>query len=316
MKTILKRVYLVIFVLCFSIMFVSSARADSDEYDLELDENTEITWEFTTVNEALLEELFKRYDVDYEALNHDIEEGDEIKYKLTSYDEEDDYYMLYFNVYEDDELEGYTTHKIAKDPDDLSADWYTLPGEPVSNYGNSYDLLIILTDTRDYLEDFDNSIPAADHDRVYSTSSSIVINNTVLYRDDIGIFEYDEDGILEKFTLIYKDVPILIIELDDVSKSQLSILVFLIIGIIIAGVVVLLAVGIILIVKNKNKIPVKITPLDPKKGVIAPPISETPRTIPTTNQAASGSQKIRYCDLCGAKRDVDALFCTSCGNRF
>ena len=44
MKKILKHVYLVILVLCFSIVFISSARADSDEYDLEIDINTGITF--------------------------------------------------------------------------------------------------------------------------------------------------------------------------------------------------------------------------------------------------------------------------------
>ena len=219
-------------------------------------------------------------------------------------------------MYEDDELEGYTTHKIAKDPDDLSADWYTLPGETVSDYGDSYGLLMILTDTRDYLHDFDNSIPAADHDRVYSTSSSIVINNTVAYREDIGIFKYDEDGILEKFTLIYKDIAILIIELDDVSKSELNIIFFLIIVVIISVAVVILAVAIILIMKRKRKVPVYVKPQEPEKVAIVSPLSKASIAQPITDQSALGTQETHYCELCGAKRDVDAIFCANCGNRF
>lgn len=302
--------------LCCSIVVFQSVRADSDEYDLGIEEDTEITWEFTKVNEEMLEELFELYEVEYEAIYFDYKEGDELKYKLTSYDEEDDYYRLYFNVYENDELEGYTTHKVAKDPDDLSADWYAVAGQTNIEYGDTYDLAIILTDTRDYLKEFDESIPSWDHERVYATSKSIVINNTDVNREDVAIFEYDEDGILEVFTLIYKNIIILEIELDDVSKSEFNLFFLILIVVIISSVVIVLVVAILLIIRQGKKVPVKVKAVELKKEIVPfqAPIESIPATI--ADNSVMGVEEIIFCELCGAKKEVDAIFCTNCGNKF
>ena len=316
LKPKLKILSLVVLVMCCSIVFVYSAHAGSDEYDLGFDEDTEITWECTRVNEEKLEEFLDAYEVDYLALDFDYDEGDKVTYKLTSIDDEDDYYRLYFDVYENDEREreGIAHAKIAKDPDDLAADMFDDPTVTLES-GFTYDFLFILTKSRDYIQEFGAAIPALYNLFVKVSYRSIIIDSTVLGLGDIVVLTYDDDGILEEFKVYYQNYLILVIELDSVSKSVPNIFPLLIIGIIIPLIAALLGVAIFLIIKHTKKESIEARTEELRKEDISHIPKET-ITPPIADQIGFGSKKPLYCELCGANRKPNANFCIKCGNKF
>ena len=315
LKIKLKILSLAVLVMCCSILFVCSARAGSDDYDLGFDENTEITWECTRVNEEKLEEFLDAYEVDYLALDFDYDEGDKVTYKLTSYDDEDDYYRLYFDVYENDEpeREGIAHAKIAKDPEDLAGDLFDDPTVTMES-GFSYDFLFILTKSRDYIQEFGTAIPALYSLFVGISYRSIIIDSTVLGLGDIVVLTYDDDGILEEFKVYYQNYLILVIELDDVSKSEPNIIPLLIIGIIIPLIAAILGVVIFLIIKHTKKESIEARKEELRKEDISHIPKET-ITPPIVDHTGSELKKPQYCELCGAVRKINAKFCIKCGNK-
>lgn len=311
MKFKKNRKYLIL-IFSFLLLMVPSVHADSDEYEVGFDENTEITWEFTKVNEDLLEEMYEFYDPEYEDVDFDYEEDDELKIKITSIDNEDeDYYELNFNLYENDELVGPSYFKVAKDPDDLAEDWINDENDPYFDYGDSYDLFIILTDTEDYLEEFEETISTATLESAFisASSDSIVINNSFLGREDSVAFEYDDDGILEKMTIVYRNIEILEMELKDVTKDQFNLQTFLIITIVIAIILTPIIIGIVLIIKRRSRKSKGIEKPKESKGVVKP------SAIPKTSIPPNIMEKASFCEFCGTTRKTDATFCTSCGNK-
>jgi len=314
-KSRLKALFLFIFVICFSIIFMPSSRAGSDDYDLGFDENTEITWECTRVNEEKLEEFLDAYEADYLALDFDYDEGDKVTYKLTSFEDEDDYYRLYFDVYENDEREreGIAHAKIAKDPEDLAGDLFDDPTVTMES-GFTYDFLFILTKTRDYIQEFGTAIPALYSLFVGVSYRSIIIDSTVLGLGDIVVLTYDDDGILEEFKVYYQNYLILVIELDDVSKGEPNIFPLLIIGLIIPLIAAILGVAIFLIIKHTKKESIEARTEELRKEDITHIPKET-ITPPIVDQTGLELKKPQYCELCGANRKINANFCIKCGNK-
>jgi len=299
--------------LSFLILVIPSASADSDEYDLGFDENTEITWEFKRVNEEKLEEFLDVYDIDYLALDLDYKEGDKLMYKLTNYDDEEDYYKLYFNVYEDDELIGYTHAKIAKDPEDLAADLF----DDISQIDFTYDFIFVLPKTKDYIQEFGAAIPAIYNLFVGVSYRSIIIDSTVVGLQDIIVLKYDDDGILEEFKIYYQGYLILVIELDDVSKNEFNLYLFsIIIMTIVIIVVVNIVVAIVLITKHKKKREIADRTLAPKKEIISSEATKGSISPMITDKSTIILEDINYCEMCGTKRKLNNKFCTNCGNKF
>ncbi|MFX1393429.1 MAG: zinc ribbon domain-containing protein [Promethearchaeota archaeon] len=299
--------------LSFLIFLNPSASGDSDEYDLGIDENTEITWEFSEVNEEKLEELRDEYGIDYIALDTDYEEGDEIMYKLTNYDDQEDYYKLYFDVYEEDERIGYTHARIAKDPDDLAADLF----EDIGQNDFTYDFLFTLTKTNEYIQEFGSSIPEIYTLFVSVSYSSIIINSTAVGLEGVVILKYDDNGILEEFTIYYQEYLILLIELDDVSKPEIDFfLVSIIILIIIIIVGVNIVIAVVLILKHRKKREIVDKTLAPKKEVISAEVPKKAISPMIIDESPINLDDIKYCEMCGTKREVNNKFCTNCGNKF
>ena len=111
---------IVIFLILFSISPVFYC--DSDEYEIDIDENSTIVWEVIDADEDQIEYLLSVTDLDED--DFDYEEEDKIKYEINSIGEvsDEEYYMISYNHYENDEEKGSKTERIAMDPEDLAED--------------------------------------------------------------------------------------------------------------------------------------------------------------------------------------------------
>ena len=282
---------------------------DSDDYELDVDENGNVVWEVTDVDQDQLDSLLSLADLD--ADEFDYEEEDRIKYEINSINEiSNEYYIITYNYYENDEDLGARSEKIAMDPGDMAEDWEDLSLD-------DYSVMFVLTDTKDYLNEFGDEVSDSYKKIVYNSGSSIIINGSVG-----GFFfwlemDYDDRGIIEEFSLVYKGQEIFKMVQKNYSRSTESpslVLIFLIV----IGIIILLAVvGLIVVLSKKSKKQNKLITPAPK---VSPVKLEAETMIKTKEAPKTEIEKEHikpvYCQNCGSEREKDAIFCTYCGSKF
>lgn len=320
-----------IFLVIISMSFFSFqfAAADGEDYDIEIEEDMHIIWECTDHNVDLFNELKAEWN--YVAY-HDFElgEGDKMKFEIdtiTEYDDDGEYdvEIHYFDDYdEDDEEEStggttdygvYDSFYVAMDPVKLAADW-------TDGDGYEYILEIICSDTEDYLAEFYANLEVDDRDSFSIYGSTITINQTVGAGSYQGILTYDEDGILEEYSIIYNGVLVYKMELDDVITSEelndpefFTLIAIIVIIILLVGIIIVVIVVVLVSAKKKKSKSGIIFPVPaPKKD------SQIPQTKTPEDQGPPETQMDvvvveRFCELCGSELDRDAKFCFSCGNK-
>jgi len=304
-----KKKYLVILLIgvlcCISVS--PTAYCDSDDYDLAIEENSEVIWEVTDADEAEIE-AFLSY-TDYDGDDFDFEEEDEFTYKINSISEvSDDYYSIDFNYFEDDEDHGTKSERVAMDPGDMAEKWE-------ENNIDSYSMMFILTDIEDYLDEFEDDISDIYKNFVFTTSSKIILNATSIGYPYVLIMEYEDRGILDEFTLIYQGNEIFKVELKDYIKPpEFPLLGVMIVILIVGGIIT----GVVIVVVSLNKSAKKKAKLKPPVPIT--PYVETKTEVMTTTKEVSepeikkGPEKSLFCPVCGSKRESDAKFCPYCGN--
>ncbi len=289
---------------------------DSDDYDLGIEENTKAVWRINEVDEEQIEDFFEDSD-ELDDSYFDYEEDDKVRFDINTISEnsEDEYYTVSYNEFVNDESNGARAQRIAMDPKDMAEDW-----EEDLDLGE-FSIMFVLTDTRDYLHDFEDEIDPIYKLFVYVSGSSIIINNTLLTPHFWLKMDYSEDGILEEFTFVLDGDEIFAMELRSYSKQDQFPLLGLIIAIVIItllavviGVVVLV---VVLVKKAKKKR--KVVPATPQK----PPVDTKPEGLIRTKELTEAGVKKEpektdygYCENCGSKRESDAAFCSYCGSKF
>jgi hypothetical protein len=282
---------------------------DTDDYEIDVDENGKVVWEVTDVDEDELDNLLSLSDLD--ADEFDYEEEDRIKYEINSISEvPDEYYVINYNYYENDEDLGAKSEKIAMDPGDMAEDWEDLSLD-------DYSVMFVLTDTKDYLDEFGDEVSDSYKKFIYNSGSSIILNGT------IGGFlfwlemDYDDRGIIEEFTLVYDGQEIFKMEQKNYSRSTESPFLLLVILIIIGIIILSGVVALIVVLSKKAKKQKKVITPTP---IISPYKSEGETSIKTNEvtetEVKKEPEKTEYCPNCGSEKEKDAVFCTYCGSKF
>lgn len=289
---------------------------DSDDYELGIEENTKVVWRINEVDEEQLEDFFDDSD-ELDDSYFDYEEDDKVRFDINSISEnsEDEYYTVSYTEFVNDESKGARAQRIAMDPKDIAEDW-----EEDFDLGE-FSIMFILTDTKDYLDDFEEEIDPIYKLFVYVSGSSIIINNTLLTPHFWLKMDYNEDGILEEFTFVLDGDEIFAMELRSYSEQDQFPLLGLIIAIVISsllaiviGVVVLVVVLVKRAKKKRNVVPT--API--KTQVDTKPEGAIRTKEPTEAGVKEEPEKIDYgyCEKCGSKRESDAAFCSYCGSKF
>ena len=292
------------------------AYCDSDDYELGIEENTKVVWRINEVDEEQIEDFFEDSD-ELDDSYFDYEEDDKIKFEISSISEnsEEEYYTVSYTEYVNDESEGARAQRIAMDPKDMAEDW-----EEDFDLGG-FSIMFILTDTKDYLDDFEDEIDPIYKYFVYVSGSSIIINNTLLTPHFWLKMDYNEDGILEEFTFVLDGDEIFAMELRSYSKQDQFPLLGLIIAIVIItllAIVVGVVVLVVVLVKRAKK-KRKVVPTAPIKTQVDTKPEEVIRTKePVEAGIKEELEKIDYgfCEKCGSKRESNAAFCSYCGSKF
>jgi hypothetical protein len=306
-----KNYNLLTYILMILILFSISPKfyCASNDYEVGVDENGKIVWEVTDVDKDELDYLLSLSDLDVDEF--DYEEEDRIKYEINSINEiSDEYYIINYDYYENDENLGAKSEKIAMDPGDMAEDWEDLSLD-------DYSVMFVLIDTKDYLKEFGDEVSESYKKYIYNSGSSIILNGTIggfLFWFEM---DYDDRGIIEEFSLVYDGQEIFKMEQKNYSRSTEApfflLLLFIVIGtIILSGVVV-----VIVVLSKKSKKQKKLITPTP---IYSPAKAETENLIKTKEVSKTEiegvPEKTVYCQNCGAEREKDAIFCTYCGSKF
>lgn len=284
---------------------------DSDEYEIDIDENSTIVWEVIDADEEQIDYLLSVTELDED--DFDYEEEDKIKYEINSISEisEDEYYVISYDQYENDENQGAKAERIAMDPEELAEDLEDFELD-------DYSITFVLTDTEDYIDEVGDDVSDTYKPFVYTSGSSIILNGSV------GGFlfwlkmDYDEHGILEELSLVYDGAEIFNMEQKSYTKSnQLPLFWLIIVGLLIISSIIIVVVALVVILtkKAKKKRPLK-APAPIKPGAEAEPEQLTKTQIASEAEIKEEPEKTQYCTNCGIKRETDAAFCPYCGYKY
>jgi hypothetical protein len=130
-----------------------------------IDENSTVVWEVIDADEDQIEYLLERTDLDED--DFDYEEEDKIKYEIRSITEnsEEEYYIISYDHYENDEDHGTKAERVAMDPEELAEDLeedFEL---------DDYSITFVLTDTEDYIDDVGDDVSDIYKPFVYTSGS-------------------------------------------------------------------------------------------------------------------------------------------------
>ncbi len=299
----------ILFLVLFSM--TPAIYCDSDEYEMGIDENGIIVWEVIDADEDQIEYLLSVAELDED--DFDYEEEDEIKYEINSITEvsDEEYYIISYDEYENDEDQGTKAEKIAMDPGELAEDLEDFELD-------DYSITFVLTDTEDYIDEVGDDVSDTYKPFVYTSGSSVILNGSV------GSFlfwlkmDYDKHGILEEILLVYDGQEIFNMEQKSYTKSnRLPLIWIIIIFLLIIGAIITIVIALIVVLTKhaKKKKPKKVpTPSEP--SVIAEPEQLEKTQIVSEDEAKKKPKKTQFCSNCGAERDTDSAYCTYCGSKF
>ncbi|MFX1337266.1 MAG: zinc ribbon domain-containing protein [Promethearchaeota archaeon] len=286
---------------------------DSNTYEVGFEENSTIVWEIIDVDKDQIDYLLSVTELDEN--DFDYKEGDKIKYEINTISEvsEDEYYLISYDYYENDENQGAKAERIAMDPGDLAGDFeedFEL---------DEYTITFVLTDTEDYIDEVGNEVSDTYKPFVYTSGSSIILNGS------FGSFlfwlkmDYDEHGILEEISLVYEGQEIFnMVQKSYTTSNVLPLFWLIIIGILIISAVVIVVVVLVVILtkkSKKSKQPKITAPIKPAEDVEKKQLTKT-QMVSEAETKKEVPEITQYCANCGAKRDTEAAFCAYCGSKF
>ena len=236
----------------FGVVFSFITVKADEEYRLTLTEGTTLIYEYTEVDEDLLEDLADTTGVeDYEDLA-EIDEGDKIKMVITEIEEKDDNWVIIVELYKGKDFNerGEDVEvKVYKKPSDLKDE--VLEGEE----DEQSHLFFLPVSVEDYLDRLEESV--IKDERYYEAEYELSVEDTELtfdytivgYSDTIEQ-KYSEDGILEEFVILCDGEEAFKRELVDISQESFNVLSITIISVI-SAVAISVIIGTVVIKKKK-----------------------------------------------------------------
>ncbi len=289
-------------------------------YDLGIDEGYYITWEYTYIDNVLLQLLN-----DNEGYNWGLtrEVGDKVKWELENIDSftsgGKDFWKLAIDIYYEGSYSSSDTRFVYKDPEDLGNDWDNpVQGATTILVGENVDA---------YLTTLITTIGSAD-----------IFKEGLGFKEDppshqMEIRKYNTYGIMENYSIYYDYQKALEYVLSDFGNIQNSDPVFIYILIGLVSTVALTALIVAGVKRSKqptrtqkpvyrggtyqsSESPYRIARprAQPTEGMFRE--IEKPLSKPVTPPPVKTPKIVGTCHLCGAQRDEDATFCPSCGNKY
>lgn len=220
----------------FGLIFSLTPVKANEEYKLALTEGTTLIYEYTKVDEDLLEDLADSTGVEeYEDLAK-IDEGDQLKMVITTIKEEDDRWIITVELYKGKEFEERAEDlevKVYKDPSDLK-DEILEEEEDDDDQSNLYFLPV---NVKDYLDSFEECV--IEDERYYEADYELSVDDTELEFDYtiVGYSDtleqtYTEDGILEEFVILCDGEDAFKRELVDISQENVNVLSIMILSVV------------------------------------------------------------------------------------
>jgi len=221
--------------ICGVLFSFTSVKAE-EEYQLTLTEGTTLIYEYTKVDEDLLEDLADSTGVEeYEDLA-EIDEGDQLKMVIATIEKEEDHWIIMVELYKGKEFEERGEDlevKIYKDPSDLKDKIL----EEVDDDDDQSNLYFLPVNVKEYLDNFEESV--IEDERYFEAEYELSVDDTELTFDytPLGYSDtieqtYNEDGILEEFTILCNGEDAFKRELIDISQESFNILSITILSII------------------------------------------------------------------------------------
>lgn len=228
--------------ICGVLFSCTTVRAE-DEYQLTLTEGTTLIYEYTKVDEDLLEDLADSTGVEEFEDLAEIDEGDQLKMVIMTIEEEDDRWVITVELYKGKNFEERAEDldvKVYKDPSDLKD---KILDEEESDQSHLYFLPV---NVKDYLDNLEESV--LKDERYYETEYELSVDDTELtfdytvvgYSDTIEQV-YTNDGILEEFTILCNGEDAFKRELINISQeivNALSITILSVISVVASSVII------------------------------------------------------------------------------
>lgn len=328
--------------------------ADFQESDIEssdsLSDSAYIYWEYTTVNQTLIQNLINEGYCDESYLS--FEEGAQLEWNICLDDNTDDFWEIgvralsdsynsenYYGSNDSEECYDcydysdydYYYYSICKDPEIFASFWF-------SKAQSSFTKFIIPYDVETYLSEFENNIPSNE------TNKYKIVESSSIYEDMRGIglhghseLVYNKEGILKQYILYYDNEIALDMQLSDyyIDKSYYNNENFLIIIVIIVIIFVVIAPLSAIAQsedkKRKNQLIKKESPGKSVEKLWSDKNISTPSNLSTkycTNCKKALAEnhlfcnacgkfiysEVKFCAYCGALKLSNAIFCHKCGN--
>ena len=229
--------------ICGVFFSFTTGRAE-DEYQLTLTKGTTLIYEYTEVDEDLLEYLADTTGVEeYEDLA-EIDEGEQIKMVITEIEEKDDHWLITVELYKGKDFNERGEDievKVYKKPSDLKDE--VLEGEE----DEQSHLFFLPVSVEDYLDSFEESV--IEDERYYEVDYELYVDDTkfvfdytaVGYSDAIEQ-KYSEEGILEEFMVLCNGEDAFKRELIDISSKgnfALSITILSVVSVIATSIIIM-----------------------------------------------------------------------------
>lgn len=165
----------------------------ANEYSLALTEGTLLTYEFTQVNESLIEELS---EIDYFYYDYlGLQQGDQVRWKIYDIEDREHYWLIRtmrsFSPDLNDYVDNFTT-RIYKHPS-------TWVNETFKNL--NLNTKYFPQDTASYFNEASKTFPEDVSEYCYLNNTQIILNFTRVSLYNTYIYEYDDQGLLKSYRL-------------------------------------------------------------------------------------------------------------------
>lgn len=245
----LKKTITIFLLLMFCISIPIRFSFSNNQYKLGLKERTVLIYEFSTVNTTLLD-ILAEYDYSYKELS-DIPEGFTTKWVINNIDSKKNNWTISANLFTGDNLDVYSGN--------LQTVCFRSPELFSISVFNSSDVFLdfLPVDVTEYLLEFNSCIPDLFNDTCYINDKSIIFDFRPLGYNDTIIYQYNTQGILEEYNILYGSQAALSRILIKSNRQQEPFHSFIILIIIIISILSLIGFVIIYKYKLKGKSPKK-----------------------------------------------------------
>ena len=311
--------YLVSVSILFIFPFVNFVGAVAQEDYVGFDEEDTFVWTITYDEDAVDEmSLDMGLNISYLDVDEDIEG---VKIAMLSIDDEDEHggddgVEIEYNYYETEDLSADIWELEDKNEKDIIYKYDSDDNDIISYYQySSYVGVYFVANDVDWDEvvdawedDLGDDVSVSNNDPDGSLSIHIyedfisIANKTYRIHDIYITCRYNGDGVLEYFSYEYYSDTLVLAELETRFFQDYGI--FLIIGLIALGGVIVAIVSIIMVTKKKKSGKVKVEKVEVSEEV------KQEVVVPKTELI----QEARFCPYCGTSLLADGKYCEACGS--